>query len=97
MHPFDNFSGVPAGCKIGLDRLIHNWDKGDDVGQGNVGRGLDAIGLILFEHGVAQGDLLLVVEPIPIVGAQAGVLYPLLEAEIAFGEVFGVGLALGGS
>jgi len=95
MHAFDDFSGVAGGCEIRLDGLVHDRDERDDVRQWDEGRGLDSVGLVLFEGGVAQGDLLLVIEPILIVGAQAGVLDPLLEAEIAFGEVFGVGIPSG--
>jgi hypothetical protein len=43
---------------------------------------------------VAKGDLLLIVEPVLIVGAEAGVEYPLLESQIALGEVVGQGFVL---
>ena len=43
---------------------------------------------------MAKGDLLLIVEPVLIVGAQAGVEDPLLESQIALGEVVGQGFVL---
>src|SRR3712207_6963687 len=39
-----------------------------------------SVGLVLFGARVAQGDLLLVVEPLLVVGAPAGVQDPPLEA-----------------
>ena len=52
---------------------------------------------LLWLEGVAEGDLLLIVNPILIIGAQAGVEDPLLEAEIAAFQISGDGLAFGGA
>src|SRR3712207_1518912 len=49
-----------------------------------------SVGLVLFVARVAQGNLLLVVEPLLVVGAPAGVQDPLLEALAYPFEVPGV-------
>ena len=77
MHPVDVFGGVAFGGEIGFDGLVHDGDEGDDVAQGDIGRGADVVGLILFEAGVTECDLLLIVDPVLIVGAQAGVEDPI--------------------
>src|SRR5207253_10568957 len=55
----------------------------DDVPQVNRRSGLHAIGLVLLQACVPQGNLLLIIEPILVVRPQAGVQYPLLESQTA--------------
>jgi hypothetical protein len=46
---------------------------------------------------VAEGDLLLVVEPVLVIGSEACVKDPLLKTEIALGEIVGQGISLRGA
>lgn len=61
--------------------------EGDDVPQRDVGYRRGAVGLVLPRARVAEGDLLLVVEPGTVVGAAAGVEDPLAEAPPPAAEV----------
>src|SRR5277367_3207734 len=97
VHLVDGGGGVGFGGEVGLDGFVHYGGEGDYVGQGDVGRGVDGVREILFCGGVAEGDFVLVVEPVLVVGAEVGVEDPLLEAEIAFGEIVGDGGAFGGA
>src|SRR5580698_7630369 len=87
MHFFYVFRGVTLGGEKGLDRLVYDGDEGKNVSQRDVRRRLHSICLVLFDAGVAEGDFLLIVEPVLVVRAEAGVENPLFEAAIAFREV----------
>lgn len=61
--------------------------EGDHVPQRDVGDRPSVVGLVLLRPGVAESDLLLVVEPGAVVGAAAGVEDPLTEPRPHPGEV----------
>src|ERR1700728_4395740 len=56
-HGGDFLGGVVVGGEVGLDGLVDDGEEGKDVAQGDVGRGLDLVGLVFAEAGVAKGDL----------------------------------------
>lgn len=79
MHLLDLLGGIPFCGEIRVDGLIHDGDKCDHVAERDVRRGPDGVNLVLLQAGVAQSDFLLIVDPILIVGPQAGVQNPLLK------------------
>jgi hypothetical protein len=87
MHSI-HFVGRMILCgEIRFDGFVYYRDKADDVAEWDVGSRTDVVGFVFLQRGVAKGDLLLIVEPVLIVGAEAGVDDPLLESQIALGEV----------
>jgi len=89
VHLFQYFSGVIFCSEIRLDRLVHHDDECDDIAERYVRRGLDAIDLVLFQGRVAECDFVLIIEPILIVRAQAGVENPLLKPQAALLGILG--------
>ena len=70
-------------CEVGANGFVEHGDESDDVAIGNVIRRLDTIGDILLHCGVSQRDLLLIVQPVLIVGSKTSVENPLAKAEIS--------------
>jgi len=87
MHSIHFVGGMILRGEIWLDGFIDDGDKADDVSERNVWGGADVISFIFLQRGVAECDLLLVVEPFLVIGSKTGVEDPLLEAEIAFREI----------
>ena len=95
MHFVDLFTGIPFCRKIRLDGLVHDRDKGDNIPQRHVRRRLYPVDLVLLQGRVPQSNFLLVVQPVLIVGPQAGVLNPLLKTQVAVRRVFRDRVSLG--
>lgn len=95
MYLVDFFNRMPIGRQIRLDGLVHDGDKSDNVTKRNKRRRLHSIDFVLLNGRMPQCNLLLVVEPVLIVGPQARIQNPLLKAEIAGRQVFGDGVSLG--
>ena len=95
MHGVDFLLGVVCVGKIGPDGVVQHGDKGGDVAEGDIRGGLDAIGLVLLQARMPEGDLLLIVQPVLIVRTQASIQNPLLEPQIALSKVLGIGSPAG--
>lgn len=86
------FVGVEVALlEDGLD-VAEGFDEGDEVAQGDVVGGVGVVGLVFLGSVVAFADFVLVVEPVVVVGAVAGVVDPLGDA---FFGAFEVGLVEG--
>src|SRR5271168_2537786 len=87
MHPIDLVCRVSFVREIWLDGVIQHSGKCDDVTERDMSRRSDSIGLVLPETGVSQRNLLLIIEPVLIIGAKARIKDPLLKAKIALRKV----------
>jgi hypothetical protein len=63
--------------------------------NGDVRRGANVIHFVLLQRGMSQRDLLLIVDPVLIVGAEAGVQNPLPKTQVAVLQVLRNGIAFG--
>ena len=82
---------MPLGFQVRLYRVVEDNEERDDVTVGHMRRRNDVVRLVLLEACMPQGDFLLVVEPILVVGALACIQNPLLEAAIAARQIIGIG------
>jgi hypothetical protein len=86
----------PCGKKWFQDiRVVDNRREGDYIPQMDGGSGFHMVGLVLFQAGVPQCYLLLIVEPVLVIRSQAGVEDPLLKTQAASLRVVRIFLAVG--
>src|SRR5579859_1731883 len=94
MHGIDVVFVVAIVREVGLDGFVQHGSKGNYIAEGDEGGGANTVRLVFLDAGMTKSNFLLIVQPVLIVGAEAGVENPLLEAEIAGGKVSGIGFVL---
>ncbi len=59
---------MPFRGKIGFDRVVNDRNEGNDVPEGYMGCGSRLIRFILLQARVPESDLLLIVQPLLVIG-----------------------------
>ena len=88
MHDIHLVVVVSLVREVGLDGLVQNGGRSNYIAERDEGGGgSNTIRLVFFHAGMTESNFLLIVQPFLLVGAEAGVENPLLEAEVAGGKV----------
>lgn len=96
VHRLNLFGRMPFFRQEALDGERDGENERHEVAEMNDGNGFHTVGLVLFGAVVAQGDFVLVIEPVLVVGATAEVENPLTETLAYRTEVIHVGLPVVG-
>src|SRR4029077_3179752 len=95
MHPLNLLGRMAFRAEKWLDGVVDHCRKRDHVPQWNIRGGFHVVRLVLFYAGVAQCDLLLIIEPILIVAPETSVQNPLPEPQPTLSRVVRIRFAVG--
>src|ERR1700719_4715178 len=94
MHPLDVLGRMAFRGEKWLDGVVDYCRKRDHVPQWNIRGGFHVVGLVLLYAGVAQRDLLLIIEPILVVAPETSVQNPLPESQPTLSRVVRIRFAI---